>query len=284
MKVFITGHTGQLGSALMGLFAEAAGFGHPEGDITQAEAVRSAVMQARPDVVIHCAAMTDVDGAARNPALAYRVNALGTQYVAEAAEAAGAALMYISSNEVFDGTARRPYREFDAANPINPYGYSKWAGECLAQRVCRRVYVVRTAWVTSAGGRNFVHRIRQLADERGALRVVQDEVANPTFVADLAPALARLAHTERFGVYHLTNSGFCSRFDYAQKVLALSGRGQVPLTPITLADFRRDSTPPPFAPLANLAAAALGIELPPWEEALARFLQAERQASAGSGT
>lgn len=273
MKVFITGHTGQLGSALMALFPQAVGFGLPEGEITHAGQVQAAVQAARPDLVIHCAAMTDVDGAARDPQLAYQVNALGTYNVAEAAEAAGAALMYISSNEVFDGTASRPYREFDMANPINPYGYSKWAGECLARQACRRVYVVRTAWVTSAGGRNFVHRIRQLADERGALQVVNDEVANPTFVFDLAPALVQLAHTGRFGVYHLTNSGYCSRFEYAHKVLALTGRGHVPITPITLAEFKRDSVPPPFAPLANVAAAALGITLPPWEESLARFVQ-----------
>ena len=136
-----------------------------------------------------------------------------------------------------------------------------------------RFYVARTAWLTAAGGRNFVHRIQQLADERGSLRVVTDEVANPTFCEDLADALLKLVATEHYGLYHLTNAGYCSRYEFARKVLDLSGRQQVSVEPITLADYPRASTPPPFAPLANMAAAALGITLRPWEEALAEFLK-----------
>ena len=118
-----------------------------------------------------------------------------------------------------------------------------------------------------------MHRIQQLADERGRLKVVTDEVACPTFVAELAPAILKLIETEHYGIYHLVNSGYCSRFEYAQKILELTGRRQVPLEPITLADYPRPSTPPKFSPLVNLSGAALGISLKPWAEALEDFLK-----------
>jgi dTDP-4-dehydrorhamnose reductase len=273
MRILITGHKGQLGRALLRRLPEAGGIDLPEVDICDALALGRVIAAERPELILHCAAMTDVDGAARDPSLAYRINGLGTQNVALAASRAGAALVYISSNEVFDGAHQAPYFEFEAPNPINAYARSKLAGEWFAAHLLTRFYVVRTAWLSAAGGRNFVHRILQLADERGQLRVVTDEVANPTFVEDLVDALLQLIATEHYGIYHLTNAGYCSRFEYARKVLELSGRGHVPVEPITLADFPRTSTPPPFAPLANTTAAALGISLRPWEAALAEFLK-----------
>jgi dTDP-4-dehydrorhamnose reductase len=241
-------------------------------DITDRLAIRAAIAACQPDVVIHAAAWTDVDGCARDPERAYRVNALGTQNVALACAEVGAALVYISTNEVFDGTATEPYREWDPVHPINPYGRSKAAGEWLVSHLLTRFYIVRTAWLYAPGGRNFPHRIIQLADERGALRVVADEVSNPTYAPDLAAALAALIRTDAYGVYHLTNSGYCSRYEFARAILRQTGREHIPVEPITLDQFQRDSTPPRFAPLANTAAAALGIVLRPWEEALAEFL------------
>lgn len=273
MRIFITGHKGQLGRALHARLPEAVGVDLPEVDITQAASIDAAVDAARPELIIHCAAMTDVDGAARNPALAYHINALGTQNVALAAARSGAALLHISTNEVFDGAKRSPYFEFDATGPISAYGRSKQAAEWFVTHLLRRFYIVRTAWLTAPGGRNFVHRILQLADERGSLRVVTDEIANPTFVDDLVDALLKLIETERYGLYHLTNAGHCSRHEYASRILALAGRGQVPVEAITLADYPRASTPPPFGALANTAAAALGITLRPWEAALEEFLR-----------
>ena len=272
MRILITGHKGQLGRALLARWPDAVGADLPEVDITTPDSIDAAIEAARPEVIIHCAALTDVDGAARDPALAYRINGLGTQNVAQAAARAGAALAYVSTNEVFDGAKRTPYFEFDPANPINPYGQSKLAGEWFTAHLTSRFYIIRTAWLSARGGRNFVHRVQQLADERGGLRVVTDEVANPTFVDDLADAIVKLIGAGRFGIYHLTNAGHCSRYDYARKILELSGRGYIPVKPITLADFARPSTPPPFAALANTAAAALGITLRPWEEALREFL------------
>jgi dTDP-4-dehydrorhamnose reductase len=272
MRVLVTGHKGQLGRALMSRLPQAVGADLPEVDIRSPDSIRAAIDAARPDIVLHCAAMTDVDGAARDPSLAQAINVVGTENVARAASRANAALLYVSTNEVFDGTKGEPYLENDQPNPINAYGRSKLEGERRVAELCPRFYIVRTSWVTAAGGRNFIHRIQQLADEKGSLRVVVDEVASPTFVDDLAGGILRLVETGAFGVYHLTNAGHCSRYEYARKILELSGRGHVPVEPITLAEFSRPSTPPKFSPLANTAAARLGITLPAWENALRAFL------------
>jgi dTDP-4-dehydrorhamnose reductase len=274
VRIFITGHKGQLGSALQRQASahEVTGGDVPEFDITNFEQVRRVWATERPELVIHCAALTNVDGAARQPDLAYRINGLGTQNVALACAEIDCALLYVSSNEVFDGTTTEPYREFDNTQPINPYGYSKLVGEWYVQRLLRRFYIVRTSWLTGSGGRNFVHRIQQLADEHGSLKVVTDEVASPTFVPDLVTAILQLIETNRYGIYHFVNSGYCSRFDYARKILALTGRSHIPVEPITLADYPRPSTPPKFSSLLNQAGAALGITLSPWEDALEKFL------------
>jgi dTDP-4-dehydrorhamnose reductase len=192
--------------------------------------------------------------------------------VALACQASGAAILYVSTNEVFDGTAERPYLEFDTPNPINSYARSKLAGEWYTRHLLTRFYIVRTAWLYAAGGRNFPHRIIQLADERGRLQVVSDEVGSPTYVVDMAQAIAPLMASSQYGVYHLVNEGACSRFDFAREILRLSGRAHVPVEPTTLGAFQRDSTPPHYTPLANVAAAAIGIRLRPWQEALAAFL------------
>lgn len=281
MRFFITGDRGQLGRALRSALAghTLAGADLPELDITDRAALGAAIAAFAPELVIHCAAWTDVDGCTRDPEQAYRANALGTQNVALAADAAGAALLHVSTNEVFDGSASEPYREWDATHPINAYARSKAAAEWFASHLTQRFYIVRTAWLYAAGGRNFPHRIIALADEvragqRAALRVVTDEVSNPTYVPDLAAALAALAATGAYGIYHLTNAGACSRYDFACEILRLTGRGDVAVEPITLAEFARPSTPPRYAPLANTAAAALGIRPRPWQDALAEFLGA----------
>jgi dTDP-4-dehydrorhamnose reductase len=200
------------------------------------------------------------------------VNGLGTQNVAIACHDVGAALVHISTNEVFSGEDARAYREFDQTAPINPYGHSKAAAEWYVRHLLTRFYVVRTAWLYAPGGRNFVHAIQTAADKHGALKVVTDEVANPTHVEDLAAAIIRLVETGRYGVYHLVNEGPCSRYNFAAKILELTDRGDVPITPILVAQWPRASTPPAYAPLENNCAAALGIRLRPWEEALADYL------------
>jgi dTDP-4-dehydrorhamnose reductase len=280
MRIFITGNKGQLGRTLFHQTLTGdtlAGCDLPELDITDRQAIAAAIADFAPDVVIHCAVWADVDGCAREPDKAYLVNAIGTQNVALACAICNAAMVYVSTNEVFDGTATQPYREWDALNPINPYAKSKAAGEWFTRHLLTRFYIVRTAWLYAAGGRNFSNprRIVQVADDRGALKVVTDEVGNPTYAPDLAAAIAKLIQTEAYGVYHLTNAGYTSRYDYVREVLRLAGREHIPVEPICLDDFRRPSTPPRFAPLANTAAAALGIELRPWQDAVEDFLESQ---------
>ncbi len=278
MRIYITGSKGQLGRALMRRLErhDLLGIDLPEVDLTDLAATRSSIAGFKPEVTIHAAAYTDVDGAARNPDLAYRVNALGTRNVAAASEAIGAAVLAISTNEVFDGRKAEPYLEFDPTNPINPYAKSKLAAERLVRDLTNRFYIVRTAWLYGLGGNNFVKKIIARADSDGQLRVVTDEVSSPTYTEDLITAIERLIPTSAYGIYHFTNDGSCSRFEFAQKILELSGRSHIPIEPILLKDFPRPSTPPPYAPLRNFCGAQIGITLRPWQDALADYLQHEQ--------
>ncbi len=275
MRVYITGIKGQLGQALSHQWAglaDVSGSDLPEVSITDPAAITGSITSARPDVVVHCAALTDVDGCARDPQLAYQVNGLGTQNVAIACQLADAALVHISTNEVFSGDKARAYHEFDQPKPVNPYGHSKAIAEWYVRHLSSRFFIVRTAWLYSAGAQNFIHAIQTTADTQRQLRVVTDEVGNPTYAEDLAAAIIQLVHTGRYGVYHLVNEGACSRFGFAKKILELTGREHVPITPIIQAQWPRASTPPAYAPLENICAAALGILLRPWEQALAAYL------------
>jgi dTDP-4-dehydrorhamnose reductase len=272
MRIVLTGAKGQLGTAMQAALtgADLILVDLPEWDITDPHQV-TRLADLKPDVVVHCAAMTNVDGCARNPDLAYHVNALGTHNVALACQRAGAALVHISTNEVFDGTATEPYREFDPPHAVNAYGASKLAAEQIAARLLHKLYIVRIAWLFAVGGNNFVGKMLELADNHGGLRVVTDEIANPTYAPDLAAAVARLIQTEHYGIYHLTNAGYCSRYEFAVEIMKQAGRTNVPVLPITSDQFQRASRPPLFAPLRNAVGAALGITLRPWQAALTDY-------------
>ena len=277
MRILITGHKGQLGGTLMEALQhhDLEGIDLPETDITRL-AVVEVIASLRPDLVIHAAAMTDVDGCARDPEAAYLINALGTRNVALGCLKASAEMLYISTNEVFDGERGEAYTEFDATNPINAYGRSKLAGERAVSAMLDRCYIVRTAWLFGAADNNFPTRILRRARETDVLRVVVDEVASPTYAPDLAAAIVRLIATEAYGVYHLTNAGSCSRFDFAAAVLDVMGVSDVRLAPIALAEYPRPSRPPRYSVLRNLCAAQLGIELRPWQQALAEWAEGKR--------
>lgn len=278
MRIFITGITGQLGRSLKTL-AEAQGLQiieAPRWDVADHSIVQN-ISALRPDMVIHTAAMTDVEGAAKDPDTAFSINAFGTQNVAHACLRANADMLYVSTNEVFDGSAEQPYPETATPAPINPYGSSKRSGEQMATHYMRdRFYIVRTAWVYAPGGNNFPAKIIAAADKHGALKVVNDEISNPTYAPDLAEAILKLIGTHAYGTYHFTNAGYCSRYDFAQEILRLSGRAEIPIEPISLAEYQRASTVPPFAPLANTKGPDLGIELRSWQEGLAAYFEASQ--------
>ena len=284
-RVLITGGRGQLGRALQDALAghELLAPGHADLDITDAAAVVEAVRGFRPDVVIHAAAWTDTRGCEADPERALAVNAGGAGNVARACASTGAAMVYISSNEVFDGARSEPYREDDEPNPVNHYGRSKLAGEREVRTALDRHYIVRTAWLYGPGRVSFPEKIIETAREQGRLRLVTDEVASPTWTVDLAAAVARLIDHSAWGVYHLTNAGYCSRYDWAVEILRLAGLADVPVEPTTLAEFGVALPKPPFSALANVNAARLGIELRPWQEALAdHFRHARKEAGAGA--
>jgi len=273
MKIAITGSDGQLGRALGETLAaqhQVLALPRREFDITdRANIARLADMQ--PHVVIQCAAMTDVDGATRDPVTAFRVNAFGAQNVALACQRCDAALVYLSTNEVFDGHKAAPYLEHDAPQPINVYGKSKLAGEWYVQHLLEKFYIVRTAWLYARGGGKFPDKILDLARRLPALSVVRDEIGSPTYAPDLAHALAQLVETEQYGVYHLVNAGSCSRYEWAIEILRRANVPR-PVKPLTLAEYSRASTPPKNGALENFAAATvLNITLRPWQDALDAF-------------
>jgi dTDP-4-dehydrorhamnose reductase len=272
MRIAVTGSKGQLGTALQAALGahELLLIDLPEDDITNLEAICARVRAFAPDVAIHAAAMTNVDGCETDPAAAYRLNVLGTRNVAVAAQQSNAALVYISTDYVFDGQKADPYWEYDDPNPLSVYGRTKWIGERFAQQLCPRSYVVRIAWLYGQGPRNFVQTVLRLADERGSLRMVTDEIGSPTYAADVAQALGRLIVQPAYGIYHLPNSGVCSRYDWAREILERTGRSHVELLPTE--KYQRAARVPAHAELRNFAGAELGIVMRPWREALAAYL------------
>lgn len=275
MRILITGGRGQLGRELQAAFAAQSVLAtdEPELDVTDAEAVSRAVDDFRPELIIHAAAYTDTRGCEADPALAMRVNGDGTRNVVLACRRVGSALLYVSTNEVFDGAKGEPYLEGDEPRAVNAYGSSKLAGEQHVRSLLQKAYILRTSWLYG-GGRDFPAKVLQAAS--GDLPMVTDEVASPTWTRDLAQAIARLVERGAPpGIYHLTNEGHCSRFEWAERVLALAGRQDVALQPITLAPYYardpRAVRKPPFSALANTTAAALGVVLRPWQEALGEY-------------
>ncbi len=281
MRVLITGGRGQLGRALQESLAQhqVSALDLPEMDVTDPEAVQRAFDELRPELVIHAAAWTDTAGCESDPERALLVNGEGSRHVAEACARAGAAIVYISTNEVFDGAKREPYREDEPPNPINAYGRSKLEGERYVQSTTERHHIVRTAWLYGAGRVSFPEKVLQAAAKAESLKGVTDEIASPTWTTDLAAGIAALVPRAPFGIYHLTNSGHCSRLEWVQEVLRIRGLSKLRVEPATQEEFGAPYRKPVFSALANVNAARLGIELRPWQEALEEHLRPSRSES-----
>jgi len=281
MRVLITGGRGQLGRALQESLAQhqVSALDLPEMDVTDPEVVRRAFDELRPELVIHAAAWTDTAGCESDPDQALLVNGGGTRIVAEACARAGPVMLYVSTNEVFDGETAEPYREEDEPNPINAYGLSKQEGERHMQSILERYYIDRTACLYGAGRVSFPEKVLQAEAEARSLKGVTDEIASPTWTADLAAGIAALVPGAPFGIYHLTNSGYCSRLEWVQEILRLAGLGDVTVEPTSQREFGAPYRKPAFTALANVNAAGLGIELRPWQEALEEHLRRSRSES-----
>lgn len=281
MRILITGAAGQLGRALVERLGvhEVVALTRAELDITCLDAVRAALAAHAPAVVINAAAYNDVDGAESAPAAAYAANALGPRNLAVATAARGIPLVHVSSDYVFDGTARRPYHEFDRPNPRSVYGLSKLAGEEAVRALNPRHYIARTAWLFHVAGRNFCRTMLELA-ARPEVRVVSDQYGSPTFVPHLADAIARLLPSEAFGTYHLAGQGGASWFELTTALYGALGI-RTPVRPVATADFPRPAERPRYAVLATAQDPA--ILLPPWTEGVAAFARAVAGGRGGGG-
>jgi dTDP-4-dehydrorhamnose reductase len=270
VRVLVTGAGGQLGIELCRLLPErgheVTAFSRTELDVTDAEAVERTVERRAPDLVVNAAAYTDVDGCEEEVELSYAVNALGPRNLAVCCERVGCELLHVSTNYVFDGESERPYEPFDLPRPISAYGRGKLAGEEYVMRLCRRWYVVRTAGVYGEG-KNFVGTMLRLGREGRKLKVKSDELVSPTYAKDLAEGVLRVLE-RGYGLYHVTNSGSCSWYEFAAGIFARSGIS-ADLEPVPGSEY-----PLPAARPANGVLSSLGSpKLRHWREALAEYLE-----------
>ncbi len=278
MKVLVTGARGMLGSDLCEALAgehEVRGVDIEDFDVTEPAAVAEALGAARPEVVVHCAAWTDVDGCERDPARAFLHNGWGTWNVARAAAEVGATLVYVSTDFVFDGAKGEPYTEFDSPNPLSVYGASKLAGEEAVRSLVGRHYVVRSAWLFGARGRNFVRAILETEADREEVRVVADQFGSPTYTRDLAEGLAEVVLAGRVvpGTYHLVNSGVCSWAELAEEALRLAGR-PTRVKRIPAAEWASPTPRPACSALRSRRLELQGVAgLRHWKEALAGYIE-----------
>jgi dTDP-4-dehydrorhamnose reductase len=274
VRVLITGAGGQLGHDLVGAFAghEVIAADHATLDVADRDQVLGLVTTERPDAIVHAGAWTAVDACEEDPDRAYQINALGTRYVADAARRVGSRVCYVSTDYVFDGTKAEPYVEWDATNPLSAYGRSKLGGE---RELDPDAIVVRTSWVCGAHGNNMVKTILRLASEHDRLSFVDDQRGHPTFTADLAVMIHRLVTWQLPGLYHVTNQGAVSWFEFARAVLEASGQDPARVSPIATVDLKpaRPAPRPANSVLDNAALRLGGIDLlPDFRDALARML------------
>ena len=229
-------------------------------DITKKQNVLAVIKNLNPDIVIHAAAWTDVDGCELDPERATLVNDVGTGHVVLACQQVNAIMVYVSTDFVFDGQAERPYKEVDLPAPLNVYGATKLAGEQRVAGGLGRYYIVRTAWLFGRHGHNFVKTILRLADEREELPVVNDQTGSPTYAKDLARQIVELIETDEFGLYHIVNDGHTTWCDFAREILAAAGKEAVVVVPIASAELNRPARRPRNSVLSSCRLPRLGLD------------------------
>lgn len=290
-RIFVTGASGLLGTALCRACLseyevrgtdlldpkESLNIQFHKLDITEKNKTRSLMTQARPDIVIHAAAYTDVDACEKEEEKAFAINADGTQNVAAGAKEAGAIFYYISTDFVFDGTKKSPYTEQDIPNPVNIYGASKLKGERLAAGIADNCVIIRSSWMFGKYGRNFVESMLKKAETEKQICVVKDQVGSPTYAPDLAQAIIalikKIKNKTDYGIYHVTNAGITSWYDYAKSILLSSGIAGVDIKPITSDELARPAKRPKMSALNNSKYEKLtGHRMRNYNEALKEYL------------
>jgi len=293
MKILVVGAKGQLGTEIMNCFKQGftelgvpdvlklnnfvRGIDVDELDITDGNSVKKLFSDEKFEAVINCAAYTNVDGCEEHKDDAFKVNSLGAKNLAAACEYIGAKLIHVSTDYVFSGVGNAPFAEFEICAPRSAYGSTKRLGEQYVENFCTRYFIVRTAWLYGYSGKNFVKTIMNAAKKYGKLKVVNDQLGNPTNAADLAHHLLKLLTTEEYGIYHGTGNGVCSWFDFAKKIVELAGIDAA-VTPCTTEEYAKDypktANRPAYSALDNMMLrATVGDEFRDWQTALECFFR-----------
>ncbi|HZJ78078.1 MAG TPA: dTDP-4-dehydrorhamnose reductase [Clostridia bacterium] len=276
MKVLVTGANGQLGSdvvkELKSRKMEFIGVDIKDFDITDYDKTLSFITKQAPDAVIHCAAYTAVDKAEDEPEKCHLINDKGSENVACACAKLNAKMVYMSTDYVFSGDGTEPFEGDAPKSPLNEYGKSKLNGELSVQANCEKSFIVRTSWVFGLSGGNFVKTMIKLGKEKGSINVVCDQVGSPTYTKDLAVLLCDMIKTNKFGVYHATNEGFCSWADFAQEIMNLA-KLNAKITPIPTSEYKTKATRPLNSRLSKVCLEDAGFNtLPSWINALKRYI------------
>ena len=277
MRVFVTGVKGQLGNDVMGQLEKQGltgiGVDVEEMDITDPEACRKVITEAKPDAVIHCAAYTAVDAAEDNVELCRKVNGEGTRNIARVCRDLNIKMMYISTDYVFNGQGERPWEPDDYREPLNVYGQTKYEGELAVEELVENFFTVRIAWVFGRG-KNFIKTMLRLGRENGAVNVVNDQIGSPTYTYDLARLLVDMIQTEKYGRYHATNEGICSWYEFACEIFRQAGMTEVKVTPVSSGQFQAKAKRPMNSRMSKEKLTEEGFErLPSWQDALGRYLK-----------
>ena len=277
MKVLVTGVAGQLGAdvvkRLNALKIENIGADVQDFDLTDQAAVYAFVTAAAPDVIVHCAAYTNVDKAETEPELCMAVNGQGTMNLARAARRVGAAMLYVSTDYVFPGDGEEPFETDAPLGPKNIYGLSKLQGEEAVQSLLTNFYIVRTSWVFGLNGRNFVRTMLRLGKEKESLRVVDDQIGSPTYTVSLALVICDLIRSGKYGIYHATNTGYCSWADFAEEIMR-QARLRCSIERVTSEEYGSAVRRPKNSRMSLQSLVSADIPLPEtWQEALAGYLR-----------
>ncbi len=277
MKFFITGVNGQLGydvkrELLERGYTDILAPTRVDLDITNEDAVKKMIREYRPSVIFHCAAYTAVDKAEEEQEKCYQVNVLGTKYLTEAAKEVGAKIIYISTDYVFDGTKEGLYQVEDKVNPVNYYGKTKYLGENFIREYDNHI-IVRISWVFGINGKNFIRTMLNLAESRKELNVVCDQIGSPTYTKDLAGLLVNMFLSNVKGLYHVTNEGYCSWYEFAEFIFKES-RKKVKVHPILTKDYKTIAKRPLNSKLSKESLDDIGMKrLPEWQDAVKRYIR-----------
>lgn len=277
MKVLVTGVKGQLGhdvvKELLSRSHQAIGVDIEEMDITDAEKVRKVIGEAGCDAVIHCAAYTAVDAAEDNEALCRRINARGTENIARVCQEQNISMMYLSTDYVFSGDGERPWKPDDKRQPLNVYGQTKYEGELAIQEYLDRYFIIRISWVFGLNGGNFIKTMLNLGKTRDVITVVNDQVGSPTYTKDLAVLMVDMIESEKYGIYHASNEGFCSWYEFANEIFKQAGIS-VTVKPVTSDEYPSKAKRPSNSRMDKTKLDDNGFKrLPDWKDALSRYLQ-----------